>query len=215
MNSLQTEKDRSRYFQSIVRYFFELRGAPFFLTPKEIDILERWLNAGIPLRIIFNGIRSSVEDRKRFPGRKNRFFSLEYCDNSVQKAFEQFKEKNIGQRTKKERPGVKKSLVHKEIQEFLKRPLEGMEEIRKILKKAQAELCRGYFDEEMLEKADDKIEQVLLKMGSKKERQKILNEVHSEYPNKDQLEISEIFQVKWIKHMRRKYQIPYISPFYY
>jgi hypothetical protein len=37
-----SEKEKEQYFRLISRRFLRLRGAPFFLSSKELDQIENW-----------------------------------------------------------------------------------------------------------------------------------------------------------------------------
>jgi hypothetical protein len=52
---------RSGYYQTIGKFFIDLRGAPFFLSSKELAIISQWEEMDIPLRIVLEGIKESFE----------------------------------------------------------------------------------------------------------------------------------------------------------
>lgn len=55
----------SKYFQSIALHFFKHRGAPFFLSSKELDYIAGWEKMGIPLHVVLEGIERSFESYRR------------------------------------------------------------------------------------------------------------------------------------------------------
>ena len=68
--------ETSQYFQAVSRFFYEQRGAPFFLSSKEIENIRKWKNMGIPLKIVLEGIKDCFVTHRGKSGRKGKILSL-------------------------------------------------------------------------------------------------------------------------------------------
>jgi len=206
---------RSQYFQTIARFFFEQRGVPFFLSSKELDLIETWEKMGIPLRVVLEGIRASFEDTRMRPGKKRKIFSLTFCNVCVLKAFEQHKEKRVGQKRKVEKRSEKQKRIKTEVRRFLNCIPEHMDYLRDVYSRIYREHLQKDFDEENLEKQEERIEELFVINATHEEKEKVRREVLEEFQVKNEDEFKRIFRIKLVKHLRKKYKVPHISPFYY
>lgn len=204
--------ERSQYFQSIARHFFDHRGAPFFLSSKELDLIARWEGMGIPLRVVLEGMRRSFEDSRPV---KRRIHSLSYCDYHVLRAFEQHKERKVGKREIMVEREEKRKRAKIEIEKFLRGIHPRLNFLREIYLQAQKVLSGKDFEEEELERMDEQIEELLFKNSPDEEKGKVRSEVMREYEFRDEETFSSIWRIKLVKLLREKYKIPYISLFYY
>jgi len=76
-------KEREQYYQSIARHLISLRGSPFYLSAREMEIIESWESQGIPLSTVLEGLKqgyAAFRVRKAGRGRK---FSLLHCQKHV------------------------------------------------------------------------------------------------------------------------------------
>lgn len=210
-----SHSDKSQYYQTAARYLFDCRGAPFFLSPAEFAVLNKWASMGIPQRIVLEGIKNAFNRirSKSFQGKKR--FKLNHCEYEVLEAFKQYRNRKIGDHD---------NFLHKdesiinlkgEVVRFLEQIPREIYELKKIFLQAQEILRQKYIDEELLEKADSEVESILLAHGTNREKERILEGIKSEHKEKKEREVKEIFRVKWIKYLRKKYKIPYLSVFYY
>jgi len=94
--------NQSFYFQTIARKFIELRGTPFFLSSNELSLIEKWEAAGIPLRVVIEGIKSSFsrqrQNQEKGAVSRRRIRSLFFCDPDVKQAFTLYRERTVGRR---------------------------------------------------------------------------------------------------------------------
>jgi len=208
-------KDRSRYFQTAARYLFERRGAPFILTPVEFAVLNRWASMGIPQRIVLEGIKNAFDNLHGRSVQRKKLFKLIQCEYEVIEAFNQYKDRKTGGDDSFSPPEESIEKLKREVIRFIDRIPSGFFELEEIFCKVRILLTQGNIDEEFLEMGDAKVERILLTKGTKEEKQNIRESIKIEYKEKGENEIGEIFRIKWIKHLRRKYKIPYLSLFYY
>ncbi len=208
---------RSGYYRTIAKVFVELRGAPFFLSSKELDRVRKWEEAGIPLRVVLDGIRGSFERPRRRQGKRHRPYTLEHCNSFVLRAFDLYRERSVGRKAKTA-PGVEKrwnTQVLREIEGFLADLPEELHILKPVYQILQGKLLRGEATEEELEKAEEAIEELIEKSLSAEQTQTITAEIRAEFGKMNGAEFDEIFRIKALKAARRKHRIPHVSPFYY
>jgi hypothetical protein len=209
------DKRRSKYFQSVAIHFFKHRGAPFFLSSKELDYVARWENMGIPLHVVLEGIERSFESYRRKPGRKSRIQSLAFCDLQVLKAFEQDRERKVGHKKRIVERHEKRDRARAEVERFLAKMPQQIGYLKEAYSLAQKVLSQSSFDEEELERIEGKIEELLWKNSVKEEKERVKSGILKDYEFKQEEEFERIFKIKLVKVLRDKYKIPYISLFYY
>lgn len=206
---------RSKYFQSIALHFFRHRGAPFFLSSKELDYIARWEEMGIPLHVVLEGIERSIEIYKRKPWRKAKIQSLAFCDLQVLKAFEQDRERKVGHKKRIVERHEKRNRAKAEVERFLEKIPQQTSYLQEAYSLAQKVLSQSHFDEEKLERIEGKIEELLWKNSLDEEKERVKRRIAKDYKFKEEEEFERIFKIKLVKVLRDKYKIPYISLFYY
>lgn len=209
------DKRRGEYFQSIARHFFKHRGAPFFLSSKELDLIGRWEKMEIPLPVVLEGIKRSFESTMRQSRRKARIQSLIYCNLQVLRAFEQYKERKVGHKKWIVRRDKKRVRAKAEVNKFLKTVPLQINYLKETYSKAQKILSESHFDEEELEKIEGEIEGLLWRNALEEEKDRVKKELKVGYGFKEGEEFESILKIKLIKALRDKYKIPYISLYYY
>lgn len=202
------------YYQTIAHFFFELRGAPFFLSSKELDVIADWREKGIPVQVVLEGIRDCFAFDRRKSGRKNKIHSLIYCRSFVLRTYESYKERKVGAGSKSIAVEGRKRQLEKAVEFFLNTCPEEVGELKEMFFEVKRMLSQGY-DEESLERIENDVERLLFKIAPDSEKMKILNEVKEKYADKKDQEHARIFELKIIKHMRDKYKIPHVSLYYY
>lgn len=209
------EEDRGYYYRAIARHFILRRGAPFLLSPREIDLIARWEQASIPLPVVLEGIDRSVERMKK----KKRFlasFSLLLCDGEVQRAYAQHRERLVGA-SRRAQIKDKHSEILKEVEKFLEhlpaslaslKPffLQALEVLKLEDKKAK---------EKQLEDLEAVLEEKLVEAASAEERQEVRAWIDREFPGVTGPEKEEIFKTALIKFMWEKYRVPHLLTCYY
>jgi len=205
----------SKYFQSIALHFFKHRGAPFFLSSKELDYIARWEKMGIPLHVVLEGIERSFESYRRKSGRKTKIQSLAFCDLQVLKAFEQNRERKVGHKKRIVERHEKRDRAKAEVERFLAKIPQKIYYLKEAYSLAQKMLSQSHFDEEELERIEGKIEELLWKNSLDEEKERVKSGVLKDYEFKQEEEFERILKIKLVKVLRDKYKIPYISLFYY
>ncbi|MFC2169023.1 hypothetical protein ACFLRM_00450 [Acidobacteriota bacterium] len=206
---------RSQYFQTIARFFFELRGAPFFLSSKDLDLIAIWEKLEIPLHVVHEGIKNSFTNYKKRQRNKTKILSLSFCNHGVLMAFEQHQERKVGSRRKPVKKKNKRKRIRTEVEEFLKTNPRAEHYLKKIFVRVQNALSQEEFDETMLECIEEEMEELLLMNATSEEKAQIKKIVLEEFGIKKKEEFEGILRIKLIKHLRNKHKIPYISPYYY
>jgi hypothetical protein len=80
-------EDEASYGTRVEEAFIEERGTPFFLLPKDWQLIRGWREAGIPSDTVIRAVRTAFE-RKRARGDASKISSLTYCGNSVEVLWE-------------------------------------------------------------------------------------------------------------------------------
>jgi len=209
------EKDKEQYFRLISRRFLSLRGAPFFLSSKELDQIENWLQIGIPLRIVLEGIQFAYEDFRKKPVRRGRKLYLVFCNAMVLKSFKQYKDRKVGLKQKVDNKDDKKETVKIEAEAFLEKMPDDVAYLKGAYFEAVKELSREKFNENKLELYEEKIEELLLMNAPQEEKDNAEEYARRELKILDARELGRVIDLKIIKSMRDKYKIPYVSLYYY
>ncbi len=72
--------------------FQKITGKPFLPSPKDLTILMSWLERGVPVDAIIDGIRVGWEKKKR------KRASISFFKRDIEKAILSYREKIIGER---------------------------------------------------------------------------------------------------------------------
>lgn len=80
-------EDEASYGTRVEEAFIEERGTPFFLVPKDWQLIKGWREAGVPSDTVIRAVRTAFE-RKRARGDASKISSLSYCGNAVEVAWE-------------------------------------------------------------------------------------------------------------------------------
>ena len=206
---------RSEYYQSIARYYFKLRGAPFFLSSAELGIIANWEKMKIPLAVVLEGIQRAFENYRRKPGKKTKIQTLAYCESQVLRAFDQHKERNVGSERKKVERVEKRKRARTEIKKFLETLPDQIDYLKKSYSRAQSLLSQSPVDEEELERIEGEVEELIWENSSKHEKKRVMKGIRSEYNVEEEEEFLRILRLKLVKVLRDRYRIPHISLFYY
>ena len=209
---------QSFYFQTIARKFFELRGAPFFLSSNELSLIEKWEAAGIPLRVVLEGIKSSFSTRRQKQGGRTglrgKIRSLSFCDTRVKEAFSLYKERTVGRTPSSVLRPDKKKTIHRAVAQFLDRvprQVDWLETPFVHVKKMVLDCS-----EEDLERAEENIESIMAANASPEDQEEAKKEAAAAFPDlAGKEDFQRVFYTTLIKLMRGKYKIPHVAPFMY
>jgi len=80
------------YYAAVERHFVSLRGSPLFVSPAEWQLIHRWRETQIPLRVVKQGLDQAFANRKSHrPIRR-----LSYCRQTVDASYRRFREAIAG-----------------------------------------------------------------------------------------------------------------------
>jgi hypothetical protein len=208
------DEETSRYLQAVSRFFVEHRGAPFFLSPEEINTIMEWKNMGIPLQIVREGIESCFAARRKRPGQKRKILSLSFCRPSVLKEYEAYRERKIGLSGKSFRKEDKRRELKKAVENFLTVCPDRFPDIREVFSRA-LDLISQDVPEEIFEDLENEVETLAAGMASDAEKEQVRTAVLAEFAGRSSQEKERIQHLMLIKHVRGKYAIPHIPLYYY
>ncbi len=210
----KNEKARQVYYQTIARYLFELRGAPFFLSPREMEAVGKWEERGIPLDAVLDGLKLAYERFRKKPGGRKKL-TLVFCEPQVLQSFDQYQERRVGTRRSLFSQDEKLTRLQQGVTEFLDGFPDEIRGLHDLFLQVAAELARGDCNEERLEQYDLQVENSLLDFVSPLEKETIASELKAEYPVRDREELERLVRIKLVKSFRDRYKIPHLSLFYY
>jgi len=211
----KTAQERSEYFKSIARFFFKQRGAPFFLSSKDLDLIARWEKRKIPLPVVLEGIRRCFENYARKPGKKTKIQALAFCEKQVLRDFDQHRERRVGSEGVRVEREEKRGRALAEVKRFLRSHPPEVGYLKEAYSRAQGLLSRSHVDEEELERVESEAEALIWEHTPEDEKRKVKREAAAEFKWRDEESLSRISRIKRVKNMRDKHEIPYISLFYY
>jgi len=206
--------DQIRYYQTISHFLFNLRGAPFILSAREINIIEEWEGEHIPLDTVLEGIKSAYETF-RSDRRYRKIFTLNFCNRFVFRAFSQYKERRVGKKSEGKTDNEKIEMIRSEIKRFINHISKEVLYLREIYLKILDDLSLENIDEEALEQRDEQIDRLLLAHLKKSDRDKHRKDSTGKHQAAQESEKNHIANRRYIKSVREKYKIPYVSIFYY
>ncbi len=80
-------EDEASYGTRVEDAFIRERGTPFFLLPKDWQLIRGWREGGIPSDTVIRAVRGAF-DKKRARGDVSKISSLTYCANAVEVLWE-------------------------------------------------------------------------------------------------------------------------------
>lgn len=212
MNKYNSQPEH--YYQTIARLLFSLRGAPFILSPREIDIIEEWEERHIQLDTVLEGIKTAYEYfRKNTGSRKN--FTLTFCRRFVSTAYDLYKERKVGKKNVGQTSSERVEIVKAEIKTFIKNISKEVSYLKEIYLDVLEDLSLDEVDEDALERRDEQVNRLLLEHAAPHEMERHRQKAIDEYNINQESEKNQIAEKKLIKSAREKYKIPYVSLFYY
>lgn len=210
-----SETDSDRYFQEIARHFLERRGAPFFLSAKDLDLISAWERAGVPLPIILEGIEKSFAARRAGAAMRGKVLSLSFCRAQVESAFERERDRKVGGTRQPPERSDKWTRIRAEVEGFLKSLPNGLGPLKPIFLEARKELARSVVSDEALERLEADLERILSAQAGEDERAAARREILAEHKDLRGEALSAAVDLKLVKRFRDRRRIPYLSPFYY
>jgi len=208
------EKERSVYYREIARRFFRQRGSPFSLSPRDLAVIARWEEMRIPLSIVLEGIDKAFDFKQRGP-RRDKVYSLSYCDGQVRKLHDQYRDGRVGGERRIRPSGEKKMNPAAIILAFLESLPADLEPLRNPCLRALSLYDSGGGSEEEWERLDGEVEETIVALAGREDCEAAKNRASSESGTESREEQERISRTKLAKSMRKKHRIPYFSPFYY
>jgi hypothetical protein len=208
-----TDQAKSGYYQAIAREFLSRRGAPFFLSPRDLDVIAGWEKNGVPLSVAFEGIKRAFEGfRGRARGAKG--MSLSLCEAYVRRAMAQHTDRAAG-RSRGAVPRANKiAKALGEVETFLRNHAGDDQELRRLFEEATVLLSGHSPDEEALEKIDETVDELLWGRTSRADRKGPERRAAGELSRKD-AGAAAVTRTRLVKSARERGKIPYVSLFYY
>lgn len=78
------------YYQTIEEFFVSHRGDPLFLSNADWNLVRKWRQAGVPLRVVLRGITDALDSHAHSFSRDRKVSSLAYCAREVEGARERW-----------------------------------------------------------------------------------------------------------------------------
>lgn len=206
---------QSGYYQAVAREFLRRRGAPFFLSPKDLAVISGWEEEGVPLDVVLEGIGRAFEPgRVPSPGRKPS--TLAHCQAQVRKAMAQHQDRGAGGRRKEARPRSEKAArARAQAEACLGRLPAGEGTLKPLLEAALDLLGRPSPDEAALERIDEEVDQALWDRAPRDERDGLKRKMARGPAGKCGAAAEAALRTRLIKAAREAGKIPYVSLFYY
>ncbi len=209
------KKDKSFYFQEIARVFFGLRGAPFVLSSRDMVTISSWEERGIPLRIVLEGMERAFERyRKRAAGGR-KISSLSFCEPEILKASAELRDGGIGRPEKGESRGDKRKRIRAEVGKFLDSSPPQAGFLGGVYREALAVLGRRGVPEEILERLDVRVEELIVKEAEAAFLAEVERRVGADFCGRPPEELRRIAEIELVRRWRERYRVPYLSYFYY
>lgn len=205
---------QARYFQTVTRHFLGLRGAPLFLSPQDVEVIDGWLRQGIPLSIVLDALHSFFDPGST--GRKKRKGArLSHCRREVGRHYEALKERRVGRAEGDVSRKKNKELAMRAVDAFLREEAPaGLSSLRPLYIRASELLASEGEVEDELEALDAEIESALVSLAPTGIRENLRRQVADLGIDNDEEE-QRIFRLRLIKHLRSLYRLPYLALFYY
>src|SRR4030042_4650969 len=205
---------QSQYYQTIAREFFRSRGAPFFLSPKDVGLIAHWEKLRVPLDAVLEGMEIAFENLRK-GGRSAKSLNLGFCEYQVLKAFDRHAERKAGGARKPVSRDEKRNKLVREIERFLAAVPQGLEGLRVSFERALILVRTAEAGEQELERLDDEVDEALWRGASPEEKGELRRDAVTEFAGKRGLDLEEVVRTRLVKTRRDRHKVPYISLFYY
>ncbi len=211
----ESDKVRGRYFQTIAREFFSRRGAPFFLSAKDVALVAGWEKMGIPLRVVLEGIERSFAPGGGRPTARGKVRSLGFCEPEVLRSFARHRERGVGRARKVNSRNEKAARLRADVQKFLLCLPAEVDCLRPLFEQAEEILSLPAVNEEELESLEAEVEERLFHLSAPALRGRLEREIRAESRGMRDEEAEGFARAKLIRYHRDRYRIPHLSLFYY
>lgn len=86
----EEQAEEAAYYQAVEDYFVSRRGDPLILSNADWNLVRRWRQAGLPLRVVLRGVRDAMDSHLLGWSRDRKVGSLAYCAREVETARERW-----------------------------------------------------------------------------------------------------------------------------
>jgi hypothetical protein len=183
------EEGQSAYYQAIAREFLRRRGAPFILSPRDLDVIADWELRRIPLGVVLEGIGRAF-DGLRNRSRGTRGLPLSFCENQVSKALAQHRDRHAGRGKPAVPRASKAEKARRAVEAFLAGLRSEVGDLRLLFEAA-------------LERIDEDVNEALWQQAAR------------ETPGAARDEEDAATRTALLKALRVRRKIPYVSLYYY
>jgi hypothetical protein len=208
-------QEQSLYYQKIARHFLTWRGAPYFLSAKDLALISDWEEGGLPLPVILEGIDKAFENHRLRRPKADKILSLSFCGGQVSKAFEQYRDRKVGGGRKTASRQDKRRRLEREIERFLAHVPPDVLFLENIFHEARQKLAGPDFAEEEMEALDEKVDGQLLARAGPDDKDHVKKEILAEGRRLAGDELARIRDIKVVRRLRERFKIPHLSLFYY
>jgi hypothetical protein len=204
-----------RYFKEIAHRFLVRRGAPLFLSAKDIDLIAQWEKAGIPLAIVLEGIDRAFLNRRSRGAAGDKVLALSFCAIDVLRGVERVRDRRVGgTRALPSRPDPR-AAVRTAIEAFLKSAPSVPAGLAGLYREALEKLDGGGLPDDEAEALDARADAIILAAADPAGREALRAEVRTEYRTLPEAEAARAADVRLVKIRREEHKIPYLAPYYY
>jgi len=211
-----SETDSERYFGEVTRRFLERRGAPFFLSAKDLDLISGWERAGIPLPVVLEGIERAFAARRPGASPRGKVLSLSFCRAQVEGAFERHRDRAVGATRRTAVPRSEKwTKIRAEVESFLERLPKGLEPLRAVFLESREELSKPAVSEDALDRLEAELDDIVRAQAGAEDRAAARSEILAEHRNLRGEALSAAVGLQVVRTLRDRHKIPHLSPCYY
>jgi hypothetical protein len=206
--------DRGDYYRTIAEAFLRRRGAPYFLSPRDLALIAEWEEKKIPLAAVLEGISGAFE-RRRGRADRGRILGLAFCARSVEMAWSQNRERRAGGRRSAASRAGKRERAKVEAERFLRSLPDDHPGLKVLYERGAGILGSERPDEGVLEELDEETDEILWASASPEEKERWRRTARREVAAWPCRDIEEITRSLFITASRTERKIPYLSLFYY
>jgi hypothetical protein len=199
------------YFKTISRAFFARRGAPFFLSARDLALVGEWESRGIPLAVVLEGLERAFDGGGAGRRPQGKVLSLAFCGPQVEKAFARHLDRRAGSATRVAPRSEKRDRAAAEAARFLNNVPPGLETLRPFYESAGSILASAPPDEEALERLDERVDETLVGLAPGEERAAAERDA-AKSRARDRAALAATLLAKT---MRTRHRVPYLSLYYY
>lgn len=211
----ETADAGSRYFREVAARFLARRGAPLFLSAKDLDLISSWEKAGIPPAVVLEGIDRSFESGRRRGTAGGKVLALSFCAAEVLRGFERVRDRRVGANRAPQARRDPRAAVRSAAEVFLAAVPEPVSKLTALFREALAKLEDAGLTDEEAEALDARVDAIIVSTARSAERDALRAAVRAEHRALPAAEVARAADVRLVKQRREAHRIPYFAPYYY